>query len=172
MYYQAVFAVLLLLNAPILWYKHRWNRIWGHRVIKEMAPMSDPTRRGRAGIAGDASSTVSPSPWDIPGQPRRRCRNISRHRTRLGWHPQDGHGPAGVDSGRSHHGQPGRHGRRSIGDDCSTVVHRHRRLVERGALQENITAQSWVEISRRNRQGTWPRPPTICPGNGVDLPAG
>ena len=30
-----------------------------------------------------------------------------------------------------------------------------------GALQEIITAQSWIEISKRNWQGSWPRPPTI-----------
>ena len=33
-----------------------------------MAPMSDPVRLGRAGIGGDACGTVSPSPWDFPGQ--------------------------------------------------------------------------------------------------------
>ena len=45
-YSQAVFADLLLLNVPILRYKHRCDRIMDSRVMKEMAVM-EPFRSTR-----------------------------------------------------------------------------------------------------------------------------
>ena len=106
------------------------------------------------------------------GNPRHRCRTMLRHRTRLGCLPQDGRRGDGVDSGLSHHSRTGRHGGWSIGGDCSTRVHRHRRLAERGPLQENVTAPKRMEISRRNLQASRQRHSSVCSGNGVDLPAG
>ena len=172
MYYQAVFAALLLLNAPILWYKHRWNRIMDTRVIKETAPGSDPVRLGRADVGGDSSGLVPPSPSSFPRRPR-----PSLH----GSYPTPLVGPDAVARvvtvvrvsrvGGSHRCRTGRHGRRSIGGDCSTRVHRHRGLVGRGPLQENITAPKRIGIPRRNLQASRQRPAPVCSGNGGDLPA-
>ena len=91
---------------------------------------------------------------------------------RSGRLPRDGPGGDGVDGGGSHHSQTGRLGRWSIGADCSTRVHRHRRPAGRGPLQENITAPKRIDASRRNVQASRQRPGPACSGSGDDLPAG
>ena len=50
LYYQAVFAALLLLNVPIFWYKHRWDRIMDTRVIKEMVVVEPFRSESQAGL--------------------------------------------------------------------------------------------------------------------------
>ena len=172
MFHQAVFAVLLLLNAPIFWYKHRWNRIMDTRVIKETAPGSDPVRLGRADVGGDASCSVSPSPssfhrrgrpspWPTLRRPTPTSRTLAvgatpRYRPVSRWRDR-----SPIESSWIYFTRPVHRG---------SLAELHYFL--EGALQENITAPERIGIPRRNVDASRQGPAPVCSGNGGDLPAG